>query len=462
MKKLFIGILFSMVLLLSACGGSNNNTDFPDGEDETNKDGTVSIEFYGWGSAEEAIVFQELINEFMKLNPNIVVSYTNSSPETYMRVLQNRVNNLPDVFYLPDTDFMLWADSGRLLNLSSVIDQDTIDTIWPDAINRYRYDRENQVLGEGNIYALPKDLGPYAMVYNKTLFNEINTELGLNLDYPDSDVPMSWTEFTSLLNSLKYTRPNGQKIYGTTHYELSTAVYSNNADYFGQDIRTEGISDPNFIEALQFIADLHLVHGVMPSPDEQVSMNGFQRFSTGGALFSFMGPWDSKGFWENLTFEWDLIPVPVGPANGAKSTTWVGSMGFAISSSTRKANAAYELAKFLSTSTEAQTISYQLGQSIPNLIDMAKNDYINEVGMDKTNQQLPYNKEMFIKIVEGNDLIAGKARPSYYTYDSIWYDDLSTELLDVYLGKETAQEFSNRYKNILQEALDESYSYIER
>lgn len=454
MKKVLTLLIILMVSFLGACSGDKTT------EAITNEDGTVSIEFYGWGSAEEALVFQELVDEFMNLNPDIIVSYTNSSPETYMRVLQNRVNNLPDVFYLPDTEFMLWADSGRLMSLSDYVDEDTLDSIWPEAINRYMYDRDEQVLGEGDLYALPKDLGPYALVYNKTLFDEINEELGLGLEYPSQDTPMSWSEFITLLEAMKYTK-GGQQIFGVTHYELNTAVYSNNADFFGDDIRTEGISDQNFVDALQFIADLHLVYDVMPSPDEQVSMNGFQRFSTGGALFSFMGPWDSKGFWENLSFEYELIPTPYGSAEGAVGTTWVGSMGFAISAETQKAEAAYKLAEFLSVSETSQEMSYTLGQSIPNVVSMATEDYVNGVGLDGENQYLPYNREIFIQIVQGTETIQGKARPNYYTYDSIWFDDLQAELADVYLGNETAAEFCARYAEVLQAALDESYSYIE-
>jgi len=460
MKKITLLALFVLISFLVACGGTSTTQSI--GTDVTNQDGTVSIEFYGWGSIEESIVFQELIDTFMEANPDIIVSYTNSSPETYMRVLQNRVNNLPDVFYLPDTEFMLWADSGRLLNLDSFISTETLTSIWPEAINRYQYDRNEQVLGSGSLYALPKDLGPFAMVYNKTLFQEIVSAKGLDLAFPDPDTPLSWDAFTQLLNQLKYTRQNGQKVFGISHYELPTAIYSNNADFFAaSDIRNEGISAPNFIQALQFVADLHLVHGVMPSPDEQVSVNGFQRFSTGGTVFSFMGPWDSKGFWENLSFEWDLIPVPYGPAEGAKSTTWVGSMGFAISAKTKKANAAYRLAEFLSISPQSQQLSYQMGQSIPNVISLAKNDYIQGIGLTGTNQQFPANRSMFIKIVEGTELIGGKARPAYFTYDSIWYNDLMAELIDVFMGSETAAQFANRYKSVLQAALDESYSYIE-
>lgn len=465
MKKVLFFILSVLLSFgLSGCGG-NEDVEFPTGEDLKNDDGTVSIEFYGWGSAEEYTVYQELVNEFMVQNPNIKVSYTNSSPENYMRVLQNRVNNLPDVFYLPDTDFMQWVDAGRLLNINSQIKSTQVEKVWPEAINRYKYDRENQVLGTGNIYALPKDLGPFTLVYNKTLFDKINEEKGLNLEHPDLNVPMNWAEFVDLLEKLKYQ--DGKKIYGITHYELNTAVYSNNANYFKDDTRTQAITDKNFYNALQWVADLHLKHDVMPSPDEQQSINGFQRFSTGGAVFSFMGPWDQKGFWENLSFDWDLIPVPVGSdssgnvTEGAKSTTWVGSMGFAISAKTKRANAAYKLAEFLSLSESSQRMSYTLGQSIPNIIEMAEKDYVNNVGLEGV-KTTPENKQQFLNIVKGNEYVTGKARPQYYTYDSIWYGDFMTELTDIWLGNVTAKEFCEDYAQELQEALDESYSYIEQ
>ncbi len=94
-----------------------------------------------------------------------------------MTTLKNRANNLPDVFYMPDFNFMEWAQSGRLMRLDgdfegAVTDKE-LSNIWEMSHKMYRYDRDTFKLGEGALYGLPKDLGPYTLVYNKTMLNEI-------------------------------------------------------------------------------------------------------------------------------------------------------------------------------------------------------------------------------------------------------------------------------------------------
>jgi multiple sugar transport system substrate-binding protein len=447
MKKIIILMIFAIsTMTLVGCG--NNASD----------DGTTTISFFGWGSSEEQENFQTLINNFMEINEDISVTYSAVSSDQYMRTLKNKINNLPDVFYMPDTEFIQWADAGRLLNLDSYVSAEETADVWPIAAEHYLYDRNSYTLGEGSLYALPKDLGPFSMVMNVDLFNEIVASNNLDISAPDPDIPMTWDEFIVLNQALTGTY-NGNKVYGITHYELAAAVYSNNADFISANGRTQTITDPNFAEAVQFIADLDLEYHVMPTADDQASTNGYQRFLNQGAVFSFMGPWDLKGYWENTSFEFDLVPIPVGPAEDAKSTAWVGSMGIAVSADSKEKEASAKLAKYLTISEESQTMAYQLGQSVPNLMTIAKTDFINNVGY--TDEQLyPVNKQMFLSIIEGNEYVQGKSRSTYYTYDTAWYDDFVSELLVVYTGSQSASSFMNMYADTLQDALDESNSYF--
>lgn len=447
MKKIFLLTVFAFItIILVGCN------------DSTLDDGTTTISFFGWGSSEEQENFQSLINSFMEENEDISVTYSAVSSDQYMRTLKNKINNLPDVFYMPDTEFIQWADAGRLLNLDDYILEDSLDDVWPIAAEHYLYDRNTYTLGEGNLYALPKDLGPFSMVMNVDLFNDIVESQGLDISLPDPEIPMTWDEFIALNQQLTGTY-NGTKVYGITHYELAAAVYSNNADFISADGRTQAITDPNFAEAVQFIADLDLTYHVMPTADDQASTNGYQRFLNQGAVFSFMGPWDLKGYWENTNFEFDLVPIPVGPAEDAKSTAWVGSMGIAVSADSKRKEAAAKLAAYLTISETSQTMAYQLGQSVPNLMSIAKTDFLNNVGYDET-QLYPTNKQLFLSIIEGNEYVQGKSRTTYYTYDTAWYDDFVTELLVVYTGSRSASSFMNMYADTLQDALDESNSYF--
>lgn len=466
MKKKIVTIMlmlvFALTLPLTACSPKgNNDKDFDDDFDDEEQ---YTITFYGWGDAEEQENYQKLIAEFMKENKNIIVSYSADTSTTYMQSLQSMANNLPDVFYMPDTEFLQWADAGRLLNLSSGVNDAELSKIWPEAVDKYYYNRDNYKLGQSDgakLYGLPKDMGPFTLVYNKTLLNSQAQKNGLSADdlkVLDPKNPMSWEQFRTLLKKLD-SDPN-DKIYGISHYEVEAAVYSNNADFYSEDTTTQKITDKNFTDALQFIADLYLKDKVMPSADDQVSTNGYQRFKAGGSIFSFMGPWDCASFWKLDNLDYEVVPVPYGPAEGAKSVAWVGSMAYSVSAKTKAQGAALRLAKYLSMSETAQRKAYELGQQVPNLIDMATDEYVNNTNGILTGSQLrPANRDVFVDTIDGfknvNDKVGGKARARYYTYDSIWYQNFLDELKDLWTGKRSAETICAAYKTTFQEQLDD-------
>ena len=444
MKKILK--LITLIPLLFSFVGCNNASD------------ENSLTFLGWGSAEEQENFQALVDQFMIDNPDVSVVYSSASSDTYMTTLKNKGNNLPDVFYMPDYEFMQWADSGRLLAIDDYISQEEIDSMWKLSTDMYRYDRDSYTLGKGSLYGLPKDLGPYAIVYNKTLLEKIIKAKSLSISLPDKDVPMTWDAFVKYLQAIT-GEVDGKKVYGIGYYELMAAVYSNNADFFDSKVKNETISSQNFIDAIQFIADLSLKHKVAPTADEQSSQNSFQRFLNQGCVFTFMGPWDCKQFWNDLSFEFDIVPTPVGPAEGAKSTSWVGSVGYCVAANSKKKDAAVRLAKYLACSEKSNKMNYQLGQAIPNVIEYAENDYIEGIGLEGR-QLMPSNRKLFVDIVRSNQYVQGKNRCRYYTFDNTCLDNLEENLGTVYTGEKTAKDFITGYVSKYQDELDESNEYL--
>ena len=457
MKKiLLLFLVLTLSIVITACNKDDEGSE-PQ-SDIVEEDGTTAVTFFGWGSAEEQENFQTLVNEFMKDNPTIKVVYSAADSGSYMNVLKNKGKDLPDVFYMPDYEFMQWADSGKLLSLDSYMTEEEIASMWELSTEMYRYDRETYTLGQGTLYGLPKDLGPYPLVYNKDLLKAIIQEKGLDLELPDPNVPMTWDQFVEYLLAITGEH-NGKKVYGIGYYELMAAVYSNNADFFDAEVKNQTITSKNFIDAVQFIADLSVKHKVAPSADEQSSQNSFQRFLNQGCVFTFMGPWDCKQFWNDLNFEFDVVAPPVGPAEGAKSTSWVGSVAYCVSANSKRKEAAVKLAKFLACSEKSNVMNYQLGQAIPNMISIAENQYLEGVGL--TGRQLmPANRKLFVDIVRGNQYVQGKNRCRYYTYDNTCLDDLEADLVVVYQGLKTAEQFLKGYAEQYQEALDESNEYL--
>ena len=470
MKKfrlLLLLLVFAMTMsTVVACGEQGDNSG-------VNPDGSVTIEFVGWGDAAELANYQELVNLFMEQNPDITVVYKGESATTYMTTLKNRANNLPDLFYMPDYDFLEWVANGTIKDISSYFTEEELSTLWPQAIDEYYFDASTSKLGKSEtagLYGLPKDLGPFTLVYNKTLLDKQIAKYGLNSEeiygMLSATEPMTWEQFRTLLKQID---PDGgaDSIYGISHYEIEAAVFSNNANFFNEDASQQRITDPNFYNAIQFIADLHLVDNVMPSAADQISTNGYQRFKGQGCVFSFMGPWDCAEFWKTVNFEYDILPVPYNGENPeAESTAWVGSMGYCVSSKASKAKteAAVKLAKFLCYNEDAQRKFYELGQQVPNIMDMANNEYLsetNELLADKN----PPSRSVWVDTINGRsdtDLVGGKVRSRYYTYSSDWFDSFTEYLSNqkMWDGNVTAKQACESFASTFQAFLDEMRANI--
>jgi len=419
----FLSILM-LVSVVAACGESD--------------DGQVTITFMGWGSPQEVSVFEAMIAQFEDKYPDVKVEYLNVPHGDFQTKLQAMIaaDQTPDVFYLTPENVMPWADSGIVYDITSYVANNEIfeeGNVWKKAIDMYRYD--GRMPGVGNIYGLPKDIGPFAMAYNVDLFK------AAGITAPDPNNPWTWDEFIE--NAKKLTSGEGtSKVYGSAPYSVEAAVWSNGADWLNADKTKITVTDPAFAEAVQWIADLILVHGVVPSNEEEGSLGSFQRWMEGRIGMMGIGPWSQGQFWEECTFEWDLMTWPVSPRTG-QPAIWYGGIGFAVANDSKHKEAACNLAAFLAFNEDAQRTNYQMGQAIPNLIDMTYNEYL---PMSKP----PANKMEFIRIVENY----GRRATQTFTYNSEWFGEFWSNIDAVWLGEMTAMEYFNSITGDMQALLD--------
>lgn len=444
MAKRIVSLMLAlvMVLAMAACGKGKTL-----GGESVDNEGNTVITFAGWGSLAEKKIFTSMIDEFEKTHPGVKVNYQHipGSQEDYLVKLTSLLaaNKMPDVFYIHSDEFYSWVDAGRLENLTPYMQASEVaanTTVWEKSLNIFRYDSATHQVGveSGDLYGLPKDLGPWAMVYNKTLF-EAN-----GIPLPDPEVPMTWSEFVEVCKKL--TSGKGvNKVFGTANYTLESAVWSNGADFLNEDHTQVTVDTPEFAEAMQWVADLALVHGVSPTAAEDSASGWFTRWCNGKVGMAWMGPWDQATFWDSVSFEWDIMPTPVSDKTG-KGISWLASAALCVSKDSKQKQLAYELAEFLSMNTEAQKYNYEAGQAVPNIIDMAKNDYL---AMDKA----PANKQVFLNIIE--DAEKGQFKPTYYTKNTTWFTYFYSESSKVWNGDMTAAEFVKEIQPKMQERLDE-------
>lgn len=457
-KKWLISGLLSTSLLFAACGGegpppgsaTTDDHEPEEGEEVVEEevavtgDGDKEIVFMGHGNPTETEIFEQLVEAYVEYAPDVQVTYISVPPGEYSQrlVAMAASNSLPDIFYASGPEFNRFVEADILLNLQEYLDStDTFnpDNVWEEALNRYRYDGE--LTGNGDLYGLPKDLGPWAFVYNKDLFDEAG------VDYP-SATPGEWTwdDMLEAAQAIAQDTDDDGRIdqYGVASYNLESAVWANGGQFIDYDTGEILVNEPEFIEAMQFVADLSNEHGVAPSPEDTGAQNEYSRFVDGTIGMFAMGPWDQPAFWD-LEFDWDIAAWPASPNTG-ETATWVGSMGFVVSNNTDYPQEAFELASFLALDEEGQRINFELGQAIPNLIDMAENDYLNM-------ENPPENKQVFL------DIIQDYGRPSveWRSIDTEWLDTFNQEASRVWNGDETAEEFLNNIQPRIQEMYDRAH-----
>lgn len=401
----------------------------------------TKITFMGWGTDKEIATFKTMIGQFEAKYPEVQVEYIVVADNEFDSKLQTMIgaNQCPDVFYCPIDKMMKYAATGNLYKLTDYVAHNEIfdpNNVWDCLINLYRFDGKTQ--GTGDIYALPKDVSVFPIFYNVDLFK------AAGVTPPTADKPWDWNDYLAAAKKLT-TGEGDNKIYGSGAYSLESAVWSNGAEWVDPQTLTKvTIDDPAFIEALQWCADLRLVHHVVPTVAESDSLSDYDRFKQGKLAMVGTGTWSLADLWANCNFKWDVMNWPVSPRTG-KSEIWFGSAGLAVSAATKHAEAACNLAAYLAFNEDAQRTAYTMGQAIPMLKDMAYGEYMK---LDKA----PASKQVFFDILTKNARLATQSR----TFNQDWFAEFNSNTASVFSGETTAQQYCTSIKDKLQQLLDDS------
>ena len=402
-------------------------------------DDTLTFMFRGGPAEQEA--YTAAIEQF-EADTGVDVEIIMTTADEYATKLRAAIvgGQIPDVFYIDPGSVEAYVNAGVIRDITADVEASDIvdlDDMWDYGIDSYRYDGER--LGQGPLYALPKDVGPFSFGYNATMLDDAG------IPRPDPDDPYTWDEWLSVLQDVTRDTDGDGALdqWGTglnVMWNLQPLVWSNGGDWIDADAEEVTVDTPEFAEALQFFADLQNVHAVTPSVAEAQTLDTYQRWMQGEIAFFPVAPWDVP-IYKDLDFEWDLIPYPVGETG--ETASWIGTLGIAVAASTAQPEAATELAAYLSADRDTQQLLVDAGVQIPNLVDMAR-----EYAEDDTT--MPANKEEFLQIVEEY----GRALPATFTYNAQWYDELFTNVQPVLDGKISAEDYLAQAQPRMQDFLD--------
>ncbi|WP_396898649.1 ABC transporter substrate-binding protein [Niallia taxi] len=435
MKKLnlLLSILLvaSMVLLGACSSKSSGNSD------------EKEITFMFRGGEDEKTAYTAAIKKFEEQHEGVKVKIINTDADQYSTKLSAAVSggNVPDVFYLDSGSIANYVDNGIIRDITEDVEKADFDlnSLWQFGVDIYRYDGETS--GKGALYGLPKDVGPFALGYNKDMFEKAGIPI------PDKDKAYTWDEFLKVSQDLTQDTDGDGEVdqwasgFNAT-WSLQSFAYSNGASFLNEAGDKVTVDTPEFAKSLQFFSDLSNKYNTTPNASQAETLDTYQRWMNGELAFFPVGPWDMSTY-AKLDFEYDLMPWPSGDAG--KSVAYVGSLGLVVSEMTQYPELATELAIYLSADEEAQQTLLDAQVQIPNLVDMAE-----EWASDT--ESVPSNKQEFLDIVQDY----GVPYPTFATYNSQWLDEFWTNITPVVQGKKTAEEYLKEIQPKMQKLLDEA------
>ncbi|PJF40178.1 MAG: sugar ABC transporter substrate-binding protein [Chloroflexi bacterium] len=276
-----------------------------------------------------------------------------SETSSYQDVLITELTagTAPDVFWIPGTDIARFAELGVILNLAdfAAADEDfNADDFYSLPMRHLTTALEE---GVDTLWGLPRDVSSFAIYYNADLFAEAG------IPTPNEVENWDWEAFREAAEAINDL---GDEIkgYGQNAWWGPWGVWVNGAgsSFFNEDFTACGLNNDATVVGLEFAAGLYADDLAVPWGEDSEPP-----FLAGNVGMFQNGRWAVPGVAANADFEWDVAPLPEGPANNGNWLFWG---AYVVNADTENPEAAWNLVREL-TSAEIQGQIANLGANIP-------------------------------------------------------------------------------------------------
>jgi multiple sugar transport system substrate-binding protein len=344
--------------------------------------GTTRITVVLFGDAIEVAGYGDLVDAFTDANPDVEVAL---SPVATQDDLLARLTtsfaggNPPDVFLLNFRRYGQFAAQGAIdpaqpyLDASEVLDEADFADAPMDA---FRFDGTE-------LTCMPQNLSSLVVYYNRDLFEAAGVPLPAE----------GWT-WDDLLEAGEALTGDGTYGIGIEPklIRLAPFVWSNGGELVDDEDRPTRLTvdDGPAREALDFLLDLSLVHGVVPPDAEELSESSEARFLRGtlGMLF------DSRVAVPTLRtiegFDWDVAPMPVAP--GGEPVSILHTDAYCLGAGAGNPEASWRFVEF-AMSAEGQEILAASGRTVPSRLDVARSPTFLEPDLPPASSQVYLDAE---------------------------------------------------------------------
>lgn len=318
------------------------------------------------GNTAQVRAWQSIGRAFSQEHPDIRIQFMFLAPlEIEEKLLVASAGGVSvDAVYWVTSFYSKFAGRGFLKDLTPYIDGDFRDRFIPGLMNG--------VTHEDRVFGLPAVASSQALLFNEELFG-----LG-GVPWPDS--ADDWDDFLDKMRKLTIDRDgDGQPDqWGFTWFaalarEWLNWVWQNDGDLFSEDGSEYILDRPAAVEAVQYLADLSLVHRVAP-PGVMLRGPIWETFFNGQSAVYPSGAWDA--FYINSVDE-QMTPINVAHyPRGKQAAVAVDMFVVSIPEVSEHPDEAALFAKWLAGSDRGQELLYEAGWGVPAVLDVARHTWV--------------------------------------------------------------------------------------
>lgn len=309
-----------------------------------------ALTFFFAANPDERKARMRIVEEFQRRHTDIKVRALLSAPGVMQQLSTFCAGGkCPDVLMAWELTYSELAARGVLLDLNTMLAKDKAFAadLKADSI-ALLYDT---FTFNGGQYAFPEQWSGNYLFYNRRLF----ADAGVPTPPATWERPWSYTEFLDTATALTRRRAGRATQWGFVNmwfsYYSAGLFAMNNGVPWSTPLKNPtrfNFDHDAFIEAVQFYADLSVKHKVAPNASEVQSMSTPDLFAAGKAGIALGGHWRYQTFIRAGDLDFDVAPLPVGPAlpKGHAARSDIGATGLAISASSERKEQAWEFVKF--------------------------------------------------------------------------------------------------------------------
>ncbi len=214
----------------------------------------------------------------------------------------------------------------------------------------------DEVTLDGQLYGIPSDLNVSMLALNADLFAKAGlvppTQQWKSGEWTWGAFLEAARRLTLDLNGDGSPDQAGTGGFGTWAGNWPIWFWANGAQILSDDKRSVAVNTPEGVEALTFATELNLVHDVVGG-----------RWQDGTQGMWITGLNTLQNYREQISYDWDIVPFPVGPSGTSSASTYFGG-GYSILKDAPNKEAAYRFLDFL-TSEEIEDLRRRLAARLP-------------------------------------------------------------------------------------------------